>query len=79
VAQFKNKEQELVTSLLKTQKERKEMERELTSHVATRWYRPPELILLEKDYTSVVDIWGAGCIFAELLQMVGSCNNQQVI
>ena len=55
------------------------MERELTSHVATRWYRPPELILLEKDYTSAVDIWGAGCIFAELLQMVGSCNNQQVI
>ncbi len=45
-------------------------ERELTGHVATRSYRPPEVILLEKVYTSAVDIWGAGCVFAELLEMV---------
>lgn len=42
----------------------------LTSHVATRWYRAPELILLEKDYGPAIDIWSAGCIFAELLSMV---------
>jgi hypothetical protein len=28
------------------------------------------LILLEKDYTRAVDVWGAGCIFAELLQLL---------
>jgi len=42
----------------------------LTSHVATRWYRAPELILLEKDYNPAIDIWSVGCIFAELLSMV---------
>jgi mitogen-activated protein kinase 1/3 len=26
------------------------MKRELTGHVVTRWYRAPEIILLEKDY-----------------------------
>lgn len=40
-----------------------------TSHVATRWYRAPEIILLEKEYNSAMDIWGAGCVFAELLEM----------
>lgn len=46
------------------------LERELTGHVATRWYRSPELILLEKIYTSAIDIWAIGCVFAELLQML---------
>ena len=36
----------------------------------TRWYRAPELILLEKDYGSSIDIWAVGCIFAELLSMM---------
>jgi serine/threonine protein kinase len=40
----------------------------LTQHVATRWYRAPELILLQ-PYTSAVDVWAAGCIFAELLSV----------
>ncbi len=47
-----------------------QFKRELTGHVVTRWYRSPELILLEKIYTSAVDVWAAGCIFAELLQLV---------
>lgn len=42
----------------------------LTSHVVTRWYRAPELILVEKNYNSKIDIWSLGCIFAELLQML---------
>lgn len=41
----------------------------LTCHVVTRWYRAPELILLEKDYTTAIDVWSIGCIFAELLMM----------
>ncbi len=46
------------------------LQRELTGHVATRWYRSPEVILLEKIYTTSVDIWSTGCVFAELLQMI---------
>jgi len=46
------------------------MKRELTGHVVTRWYRAPELILLEKDYTAAIDVWSLGCIFAELLGMI---------
>ena len=45
------------------------MKRLLTTHVVTRWYRCPELILLE-DYTSAVDMWSVGCIIAELLDML---------
>jgi len=48
----------------------KNMKRELTGHVVTRWYRAPELILLEKDYTAAIDVWSLGCIFAELLGMI---------
>ena len=39
----------------------------LTSHVVTRWYRAPELILIEKLYDGKIDVWSLGCIFAELL------------
>lgn len=42
------------------------MKRELTGHVVTRWYRAPEVILLEKEYTGSIDIWSIGCISAEL-------------
>lgn len=42
--------------------------RQLTKHVVTRWYRAPELILIQ-PYTSAVDIWSLGCILAELLSM----------
>ena len=45
-------------------------QRELTGHVGTRWYRSPEIILLEKVYTTAVDIWALGCVFAELLGMM---------
>lgn len=37
----------------------------LTDYVATRWYRPPEL-LLGGDYGPEIDIWAVGCILAEL-------------
>jgi len=46
-----------------------EMSRELTGHIGTRWFRAPEVILMEKLYTTSIDIWAAGCVFAELLQM----------
>ncbi|CAB4254996.1 similar to Saccharomyces cerevisiae YPR161C SGV1 Cyclin (Bur2p)-dependent protein kinase that functions in transcriptional regulation [Maudiozyma barnettii] len=39
-----------------------------TSVVVTRWYRAPELVLGEKHYTTAVDIWGVGCVFAEFFE-----------
>ncbi len=37
-----------------------------TNRVVTLWYRPPELLLGERQYTTAIDCWGAGCIMAEL-------------
>lgn len=37
-----------------------------TNRVVTLWYRPPELLLGERNYTSAIDMWGAGCIMAEM-------------
>ena len=53
--------------LSKTKEERSKGKRRLSDHVVTRWYRPPEIILIEKNYGPAVDIWGIGCIFAELI------------
>ena len=47
----------------------KPLTRQLTTHVVTRWYRAPELILLQ-PYTAAIDVWSAACIFAELLTML---------
>jgi len=45
------------------------MRRALTKHVVTRWYRGPEVILMQ-NYSCAVDFWSVGCIFAELLGMM---------
>lgn len=37
-----------------------------TNRVVTLWYRPPELLLGERNYGPAVDTWGAGCIMAEM-------------
>eukprot|EP01062_Namystynia_karyoxenos_P032958 TRINITY_DN24271_c0_g1_i2.p1 TRINITY_DN24271_c0_g1~~TRINITY_DN24271_c0_g1_i2.p1 ORF type:complete len:363 (+),score=107.00 TRINITY_DN24271_c0_g1_i2:101-1189(+) len=42
-------------------------QQDLTDYVVTRWYRPPELLLLATDYTAAVDIWSIGCIFVEMI------------
>lgn len=42
-------------------------EGEFTNKVITLWYRPPELLLGETRYGCAVDIWSAGCIFAEII------------
>ncbi|KIL00759.1 hypothetical protein PAXRUDRAFT_7974 [Paxillus rubicundulus Ve08.2h10] len=39
----------------------------MTCQVITRWYRPPELLFGCRYYSTAVDIWSVGCIFAELM------------
>lgn len=34
--------------------------KEYTGCVVTRWYRPPELFLGERRYTTAIDMWGVG-------------------
>ncbi|KAL1923628.1 uncharacterized protein VTP21DRAFT_8608 [Calcarisporiella thermophila] len=37
-----------------------------SAHVGTRWYRAPELLFASSNYTCAIDVWSAGCVFAEL-------------
>lgn len=54
-----------------------------TSEVITLWYRPPEILMGQKNYTAAVDIWSCGCIFAEMLQgkplFLGLCEIDQLL
>ena len=43
-----------------------EATRGYTTLVVTRWYRPPELLLQLRNYTTAVDMWGVGCVFGEM-------------
>jgi len=42
------------------------LEGSATGYVTTMWYRAPEVMLTWQHYTSALDIWSAGCIFAEM-------------
>ena len=37
-----------------------------TFEVVTLWYRAPELLLGANRYSTAVDVWSIGCIFAEM-------------
>ncbi|KAI4374463.1 hypothetical protein MLD38_012454 [Melastoma candidum] len=39
----------------------------LTQEVVTQYYRAPEILLGSARYNSGIDIWSAGCIFAEVV------------
>ncbi|XP_073908299.1 LOW QUALITY PROTEIN: cyclin-dependent kinase 2-like [Castor canadensis] len=41
--------------------------RTYTHEVVTLWYRAPEILLGCKYYSTAVDIWSLGCIFAEMV------------
>jgi len=40
--------------------------RSYTHEVVTLWYRAPDVLLGSKKYSTPVDIWSVGCIFAEM-------------
>ncbi|KAK2461797.1 hypothetical protein APHAL10511_006260 [Amanita phalloides] len=39
----------------------------MTQLVVTLWYRAPEILLGAKTYSTAIDMWSVGCIFAELI------------
>lgn len=57
--------------------------RPLTPKVVTLWYRAPELLFGDINYSFPIDLWSVGCIFGELLLnsplLPGSTELQQVI
>ena len=57
----------MTDKLLKVRESRQVQKRSLSNHVVSRSYRPPEVIILEAKYRNSVDVWGAGCILAELI------------
>ncbi|CAI2724516.1 unnamed protein product [Schistosoma spindalis] len=40
--------------------------RTYSSEVVTLWYRPPDVLLGDKNYSGHIDIWGVGCILYEM-------------
>ena len=40
-----------------------------TEYISTRWYRPPECLMTDGYYDYKMDIWGAGCVFFEVLAL----------
>jgi serine/threonine protein kinase len=40
------------------------------SQIVTLWYRAPEVLLGSTHYSTPVDMWSVGCIFAELVRKV---------
>jgi serine/threonine protein kinase len=40
--------------------------RPYTHEVVTLWYRAPEILFGQATYSTAVDVWSAGCIFAEM-------------
>jgi len=41
--------------------------RMFTHEVITLYYRPPEILLGAKYYSTAIDVWSLGCIFAEMM------------
>jgi len=44
-----------------------EKQRDMTEYVVTRWYRAPELLVDNPGYSTAIDVWAVGCIFAEMI------------
>ena len=44
--------------------------RSYTHEVVTLWYRPPEILLGCKQYSTAVDVWSIGCIFVEMVSTI---------
>jgi serine/threonine protein kinase len=41
--------------------------RAYSHHVVTLWYRAPEILLGSPKYSTPIDVWSIGCIFAEMV------------
>ena len=51
--------------------------------VVTLWYRAPDVLLGSRTYSTSIDVWSCGCIFAEMISGVplfrGRDNQDQLL
>lgn len=57
----------LAKFLLEDRPRRKQQKRFMSLHVGSRWYRAPEISIIEKQYDQASDLWSFGCILYELI------------
>lgn len=60
----------IMNRLLKNLDRRRQLRRCMSIHVGSRWYRAPEVCLVERQYDQASDMWGFGCILHELLRYI---------
>jgi len=61
----------MVALKLQSHKEKgEEPKRAMSTHVCSRWYRSPEICILENMYDQATDIWGLGCCLYELMKVI---------
>ena len=63
----KTENKDIANWLSSEREDRKKAPRNLSPHVYSRVYRPPEVVLVENEYSFSADIWSIGCILFELL------------
>lgn len=51
----------------------------LSSHIGSRWYRAPEISILENKYDSASDIWSFGCCVYELIKVLSLQNRGHIV
>ena len=42
---------------------------QISNHVVARWYRAPEVSLVEKQYDHSADMWSLGCMVAGIVSV----------
>ncbi|KAJ3802607.1 kinase-like domain-containing protein [Lentinula aff. detonsa] len=54
-----------------------------SNEVVTLWYRAPDVLLGSRTYSTSIDVWSCGCIFAEMISGLplfrGRDNNDQLL
>lgn len=72
IEKYENNEEKqrmyVAEQLIADRERRKTMQRNMSLHVGSRWYRAPEISLVEKQYDFSSDLWSLGCIIHELIQ-----------
>jgi serine/threonine protein kinase len=53
----------------------KNRKRSMSTHVGSRWYRAPEISLIEKQYDQASDMWSLGCCLYELMVLIQNKSN----
>ena len=70
--QVNQKKNQIAKVLEETKEKRGARKRRISNHVVTRFYRAPEVVMMEKKYDEGIDMWSVGCIFAEMLACLGT-------